>query len=321
MKGTTGAVRKMLHVMLINAMAAVVEAGNAIADAAEQEAADAQQRISDQLSRMDQLSQIRQLRAPESQRGGIALTDLGKAIAFAKARGADQDTIRDLTIQYLQQEDSNAQDAKQQADEAKQKAEEVISKKLDAIRAIFEFRRSKTDDPVKLARLDEEESRAIARVPGQDRNDRLRNRADVNNKVRDRERTNAEDKLHQLDLDHDIGVLSDAAYLRGLRHLRDTLTKGSQIRRTVKEQIQRYNHDLQDESSLDLDIGNIRLPTAYEIRRLRQQGTNPSQNVAQTNTYNISVTSLDQAETIGRHLDGKRGSWVAMMRNAGMRGG
>lgn len=318
MKGTSGALRRILRTMLINAMAAVVEAGNDVKAAAEQAEQEAQQRVSQEISRMQQRSTIRQLRAPKSSRGGIAINDLQSIINFAKANGADQDTINDLTIQYLQQEESNAEDAKQRAEEAKQKAEEVIAKKREALQSLFELRRSRTDDPNTLARLEEAEARAINRIPGQDRNDRRTNRAAVNEAVRNRERTRAEEKLHQLDLEHDIGKLSDSAYLRSLRRLEQTLTKGSQIRRQVREQILRFNHDMQNASDLDLDLGNIRLPNAFEIRSLIKAREPSGTVVQQSNVYNLSVRNDKDLEAVGAALRDLHGTNMGALRNGGL---
>jgi hypothetical protein len=172
---------------LLTAEATTAEAAKALAEAGNQE-------IEDTLSRMDRVSRIRVLRLPKAQRGGAELQNIKKqARHAAKKEHADEKTIQDLTIEYLEQVDSNADDAKQRAEDAKQRRKDAIQKRKDALQkerdtveSIFNFRRSRTDNPVTQARLTVKEIDTLLGIPGLNANERRDLRARRNEAIRDR---------------------------------------------------------------------------------------------------------------------------------------
>jgi hypothetical protein len=69
-----------------------------------------------------------------------------------------------------------------------------------------------------------------------------------------------------------------------------------------------------------LTVGNIRLPTAYDVRRMIRQGTQtqPVNNIQQT--YHFAVRSDADVHAVGSHLEGIYNTTVTPgMRSAGQR--
>jgi hypothetical protein len=245
-------------------------------------------------------------------------------LGAAKRAGADEKTTNSLQEQINDQLFTNAEDAKQASDDAQAANEERQSKLRDHISALFEYRRSLTDDPVKLARLDEGEAGALSRVGG-DPNQQLRDRAARNQAVRSRQQAIRDGLVDTLEYRHDIGKITDDAYIRGLEKIWRGMTKGTQAYKEFGRKIGRAKHDLEgaDANFPQLDVGNIRLPTAYDIRRMIRQGTQTrsTTNVNQNNTYNFAVRSEADVHAIGGQLEQINGTTVrAGMRASGMRG-
>jgi gas vesicle protein len=281
---------------------------------------------------MDRLGRIRVLRLPKAQRGGAELQNIKNKLATAKKEHADEKTIQDLTIEYLEQVDSNADDAKQRAEDAKQRRKDAIQRRKDALQkerdtveSIFNFRRSRTDNPVTQARLTVKEIDTLLGIPGLNANERRDLRARRNEAIRDKERAVSDNKLRNLDLEHDIGKLTDSAYLAGLRRLLNDAKKGTQLRKDLREKYLRFKHEMesQNDDFPELNVGNIRLPTAYDVKRLIRQGTQQAPQapvVHQSNVVHVDARGSDpEAITahIGRHLSTQARSG---MRAAGLRG-
>jgi hypothetical protein len=307
-----------------DATIALLSAAADTAEAAKAQDEAGNQQIEDTLSRMDRVGQIRTLRLPEAQRGGSTLQNLRAEFQTAKNAGADEKTLQDLTIQILTQENTNADEAKQRAEDAEQKRQDAIQKQRATVESIFNLRRSRTDNPVTQARLTVGEIDTLLGIPGLTTNDRRDLQARKNEAIRDRERSVSDNKLRNLDLEHDIGQISDSAYLAGLKRLAQTATKGTQLRRDLREKYLRFKHEMESQTDdlPELNVGNIRLPTAYDVKRLIRQGTRtaPQSTVNQSNTIHIDARGSDpEAITahIGRHLSTQTRSG---MRAAGLRG-
>jgi hypothetical protein len=115
-------------------------------------------------------------------------------------------------------------------------------------------------------------------------------------------------------------TLSDQAYLRGLEKLWRRMQKGSQAWRDMRAKILRFKHDMENaaDDMPELNVGNIRLPTVYDVRRIIRQGTQT--NVVQNNVVNVDARGQDPAAVVA-HLHRHFGSQTkAGMRAAGVRG-
>jgi hypothetical protein len=286
------------QVLLLTAEADSAEAAKAAADAGAQQ-------LEEALSRMERVSRIRILKLPEAQRGGAELQNLKEQLDAAKKGGADEKTIQDLTIQYLEQVNTNADDAKQRDQEAEQKRKDAIQKQRENIESIFNLRRSRTDNPIKQARLTVAEIDRELAIPGLTRNERRDLQARRNEAVRDREKAVSDEKLRSLDLEHDIGRISDSAYLAGLRQLFQHAKRGTQLRKDLREKYLRFKHEMEGQNNdfPELNVGNIRLPTAYDVKRLIRQGTQtaPQSTINQSNVIHVDARGSDP-EAVTAHI-------------------
>jgi TP901 family phage tail tape measure protein len=251
--------------------------------------------------------------------GGAPGAGLQELLAHQRAHPEvySEADVFDTLNQIREANEQRAQDAKAKIEEADQKAREMID-------ARYEFLSSLTDDPVKLARLEIRRIDEQLRRPGLDPAERLRLRADRNRQVRDREQAQRDRRIERLDYLHDVDRLSDEAYVRGLDKVLRGMKKGTEAYRQLKYRIGRFKHDMEQESEdfPELNVGDIRLPSVYDVRRLIRQGTQTNAaNVQQSNTYNFTVRSEADVQAIGGHLEHIHGTTVkAGMRAAGLAG-
>jgi TP901 family phage tail tape measure protein len=205
------------------------------------------------------------------------------------------------------------------AEDAKQKREEAEQKAKDLIEARYGYLESLTDDPLKIARLEEQKATALL-AHAKDPAERYQALAARNQARRDRQNAYYQRRQDELDLQHDVGRLSDQAYLRGLERLWHRMQRGSQAWRDMRAKILRFKHDMENaaDDMPELNVGNIRLPTVYDVRRIIRQGTQT--NVVQHNVVNVDARGQDPQAVVA-HLHRHFGSQTkAGMRAAGVRG-
>jgi TP901 family phage tail tape measure protein len=203
-----------------------------------------------------------------------------------------------------------AREAERAAEEAARAAEEARQKRRETIASIFNLRKSRTDDPVRQARLEEQEARRLAREPG-DANERRDDRARINEARRAREEAERNEQLETLNFRHDIGRLTDEAWIAAQKKILAGMKKGTHAYREMFRQIKRAEHDLKEqagEGDFNVNVGNIKLPTLYEIRRAVQGGAAHSTQVSTVNTRaEIHVHGVQDpdavAQTVVTRLD------------------
>ena len=285
------------------------------------------QAVQEQASLITARAELRASEVGPAGAGGQRIAGLQELLGFQRAHPQQFGEAERLGTQTQINEAARqqAEEAKQAAEDAKQRAEEARQNALDLISARFEYLRSLTDNPVQLARLEQREAETILQRGGfQNQAERYRALANRNNARRNTEQVVTDRKLETLTFQHDIGRLGDDAYLRGMRALLRDLDKGSEARRNLRRQILRFKHDLEgSEDFPELNVGDIRLPTTYDVRRMIRQGTEtrPRGSVQQSNTYNFVVRSEADVEAVGGHLERINGTSVkAGMRAAGLAG-
>jgi TP901 family phage tail tape measure protein len=144
---------------------------------------------------------------------------------------------------------------------------------------------SRTEDPIKQAEIRLRFARAAlreARTPG----DRMRARAEVNNARRSRRQTRQQEAYEEIQFEASIGKLEREAEIGRLRQLLKTIKGNRDLRRQIRQRI--YQLQQEQEQDVELNVGSIRLPTLYDIRRMAQQGTQNNMRVQQSNVFHIS---------------------------------
>lgn len=245
--------------------------------------------------------------------GASNIAGLRRILSFDRAHGADKSSILDDLSAINEANAQIRESAAQAAEDAKQKAEELYRAKIGA-------RIAGTDDPIKKARIQLEADVHLLRQANRGTADYYNQLAAVRNDRRDLTQSITQEDISQADFEHTIGKLTDEQYVKALRNILKTKHLGRDLRRQLRTQIYQLTHEDAQDGSLDLNVGNIRLPTLYDVRRLAKQGTNTAPvTVQQTNHYTIPVRNDADAEKVGTVLTDIHGANVTgAMRAAGI---
>jgi hypothetical protein len=245
--------------------------------------------------------------------GASNIAGLKRVLAFDRAHGADKSSILDDLSAINEANAQINESAKQAAEDAQQKAEELYRAKIGA-------RIAGTNDPIKKARIQLEADVHLLRGTQRGTADYYNQLASVRNDRRDLTQSIAQEDISQADFEHTIGKLTDEQYVKALRNILRTKHLGRDLRRQLRTQIYQLTHEDASDGNLDLDVGNIRLPTLYDVRRLAKQGTSTAPvTVQQTNHYTIPVRNDADAEKVGGILSDIHGANVTgAMRAAGV---
>lgn len=201
-------------------------------------------------------------------------TDEGARLQFAVSQAQSYEAaVRSKGDKVSPDELTNALKATQDARNAVRDYLEQQAQDLVGARA--ELLRSRTDNPVRQAAISVREAKqlvAFAKTPA----DRLRAQAAVNNAVRDKANTKLDRQVETLDFRRDIGKLTDQAYLKAMQSLLDGLTKGTEAYRNLRRKFLQARHDIAEgkKKEYELNLGDVKLPTRYEIRRFQKGGQN-----------------------------------------------
>lgn len=202
---------------------------------------------------------------------------------------------------------------------ANQAVREAIRERTEAY---FDLLASRTDDPVRLAEIELRKANALAR--GTTGADRTRAQAEQN-----RARRGARDAVNEAALDdirhrRAVGEITADQEIVELQRILRTHRLSKQARNQIEEQI----YSLREEANggdFALDVGNIRLPTIYEIRRAVGGGYQglggASSQVQVTNAPQIAINveHREDATAVGAALDTTLGtSTRAALRSAGV---
>lgn len=189
-----------------------------------------------------------------------------------------------------------------------------------AIESIYELRIARREDPVKIARLELRRDAALRRrlSPGADVNERrrlqaqqIRSRRNLRDTIVDAE---LEDIRHRAALDK----LTTDQQIRALQNLLKTHRVGRDARRRIREQIHQLRNEADQEGQFDLAVGNIRLPTIYEIRRSVAAGRQGSSVTVQNrNNVNVTITDPNAVPAFAAKMEQITGTAQAAFARAG----
>jgi hypothetical protein len=263
-----------------------------------------EQASDEQFSIVQAQGQIREAGLEGAQLLRVQLSNTAEQIGYLQSHGGSQAEILGLVAQQRQLQ------------------HDLLLAAREDIESIYDLRSARTEDPVKQARLEYQRDRAVRRkltgvVSPQEQ--RRNVAAEIRSRRALRDRI-VEEELADIQYRESIGKLTNDQEIQALQRLLRSHKASRDIRRRIKEQIYQLQHE--NETELDLDVGSIRLPTAYDIRRIAQQGTAtaPGGVVQQNNAFTFNVRNQGDAETIGAALDSIYGTQTtAMMRSAGLR--
>jgi TP901 family phage tail tape measure protein len=242
------------------------------------------------------------------------------------ARGKSLQDVLDFQKAHPERYDPKVDVVQTQAaifENAKRKREDVEAKYRELIDARYAYLESLTDDPVKIARLEEQKANKLLARGGLSATERYRAKADANNARRAAAEAALQAKLDDIDFDVEIGKLTTEEQIKKYEELLKTSKVGTQRKKELKREIERLKHQAEtaDESSFELGLDNIRIPTMYEVARLIKGGPGGvTTAVTNANQVNVYVNGQQDYEQLGRVLEkhvsgaGKATARAAQMR-------
>lgn len=196
----------------------------------------------------------------------------------------------------------------------------------DYQQARYEYLESLTTDPVKQAVLQERAARDA--IKGTHGAARLRARGNYNRARQNTIATRIQDREDTIDFNLTMERITRDEAISQLESLSKTRGITKQTRRQVLERIKALKDEGDQEASgFALDVGSIKLPTIYDVRRamggITRDAVQAGHRIAMHSdtTINIQVNDLRAAHTVYGQIDrAMRTNVRARMRTAGMRG-
>lgn len=171
--------------------------------------------------------------------------------------------------------------------------------------ARFNLLKSQTDDPVAQAKLDVQA--AAAALSGSKGYDRMQKQADYNNAKRAYQDAQIQDKEDTIDFNLQMDKITADQAADQLEQLAKIKGISKQKKRELLEQAK----SLRDQADGDyqLDVGNIRLPSLYEVRRFVQGGQpNASQISTDNRIFNVNISTAEAADAFAKNLETTNGT-------------
>jgi TP901 family phage tail tape measure protein len=221
-----------------NAQANLINAQNALADAQRQQA----QEIA------SLLGQIEQARAKGDP---VRSAQIAKRLAERAKRAARNPTERLQAILDFINANNDLEDAVQDREQAR-----------------YEFLASQTTDPVKKAAIDVSAARRAVANAKKGTAEWYRAKAKYNEARQAQIEANISDSRDDIEFDLEFNKITRDQAIKQLEALLKTKGLSKATRRDIQRRIKALKDEGEQQASgFDLDVGNIKLPTVYDVRR------------------------------------------------------
>lgn len=187
--------------------------------------------------------------------------------------------------------------------EARKGYADAVQQQALAQRSALERLRLDLTDPVKVAAQDLREAQrelASDRAKGADRTDILNDQLDVKQKQTSLEAAKFSQRMSDMQIADELGRISHAAYIRYLQNEHDRLSKIKNKTRQQIDELNQVDQTLQQAMNAlqgQFNLGDIKLPTVYEMRRALVGGGIGSLGGATQNVV-INVDGADTAQIL-----------------------
>lgn len=198
--------------------------------------------------------------------------------------------------------------------------EEARRQAADLADARFDYLISRTEDPLRIARLELQKAEAKLRTArqGGDQAEIFRAMAERNKAVRNVRDVAVNEEVDDIRHRAAVGELTTQQQIAAYQHLLKTMKMGRDARRQIEETIYGLQQELKQEGELELAVGNTKLPSSVEIRRLLGIGRQTGGGFSTVNNNEITVNVSEKAdmEEFGRVLEDHTSSDFRAQRRA-----
>lgn len=204
--------------------------------------------------------------------------------------------------------------------QARQDLANEIRSQAEAIKdASFELSKAKAgENDVRVADISIREARyklQQARTPAE----RIQAEADLINARKEKQKAVAQKQIEDIEFQSDIGKLTLDQQVQAYEHLLKTLD----LTRNARRELRRKIHDLKHETdnSFDLNVGDIKLPNIYEVKRAILGGVlgGPQRTQVQTtNHIQVHASGADADEVVQKLSRTLEGTNESTLRSAGL---
>jgi TP901 family phage tail tape measure protein len=175
---------------------------------------------------------------------------------------------------------------------------------------------------VALARSEERTAREDQRRnPADTASGRLQQRARTRADHHATQRARQQDRYDQITFEADIGRITHQQEIAQLQTLLKTIKHNKALRQQVQRQLYSLKHE-HDSADFDMNFGNIKLPTSYEIRRATRGRMGPSRQQVRVENHNkidMHVSSKADVDEVFKAVDDNTGASLrSRYRSAGM---
>jgi len=235
------------------------------------------------------------------------------ALATAQSiLAATQNNPRSSEVDILQ--------AKADVNQARFDLAHEIRSQAEAIKeASFELAKAKAgENEIAQARISIREAKFKldkARTPAE----RLSAQAELINAQKEKQKAIASTQIEDIEFQADIGKLTLDQQVHAYSHLLKTLDLTKNARRDLRRKIHDLKHETDD--SFDLNVGDIKLPNIYEIKRAIAggvQGGPTSTNVQTTNHVTVHANGANADEVVHKLNKTLQGNNNSTLRSAGL---
>jgi TP901 family phage tail tape measure protein len=199
-------------------------------------------------------------------------------------------------------------------------ANEIRSQAEEVKEASFELARARAgEDEVRIAGINVREAKyklKQARTPA----DRIQAEAELINARREKQKAAAQSQIEDIEFQADIGKLSTEQQIRAYEGLLKTLDLTKNMKRDLRRKIYDLKHDAEGDD-FDLNVGDIKLPSIYEIKRAIAGGVQGGPQRTEVNTTNqitVNANGADANEVVNKLSKTLDGTTTSSLRSAGL---
>lgn len=242
-------------------------------------------------------------------------------VGAARAQLAEAENVLAATRDNPHASQADILQAMTDVNQARQDLANEIRDQAEAIKeASFELAKAKAgENDVRVAEINIREAKyklSQARTPAE----KLQAEAELINARKEKQKAVASRQVEDIEFQADIGKLTLDQQIRAYEHLLKTLDLTRNARRDLRRKIYDLKHEA-DDSTFDLNVGDIKLPSIYEVKRAILGGVQGGPGRTEVNTTNhvtVNANGADANEVVNKLSKTLDGTTTSSLRSAGL---